>query len=35
MRKKYLMRGEQSDMSIRERIDLNDKSIEDLKRFVD
>ena len=35
MRKKYLMRGEQSDLSIRERIDINEKSIEDLKRFVE
>jgi len=29
------MRGEQSDMSIRDRIDINEKSVEDLKRFIE
>ena len=29
------MRGEQSDMSIRDRIDINEKSVEDLKRLIE
>ena len=29
------MRSEQSDMSIRDRIDINEKSVEDLKRFIE
>ncbi len=35
MRKKYMMRKEASDLSIRERIDINEKSVEELKKFVE
>ena len=35
IRKKFVMRGEQSDMSIRDRIDINERTVEDLKRFIE